>query len=710
VLTKLFLAISVLVFVLLPALAAADPEEDGLEDELEELEEDDFPDLVEKDEKSELMDEFALLEEEDIVYSAAKHEQNIAESPSAITVITRDQIENTHCTEIICLLRQVPEVEVRDITPFYPAVGTRALSGEQGDNLLLVLDGRAVNTEVFGMPWWQNLPVTLDDIERIEVIRGPGSALYGANAFTGVVSITSREPGDDLVTVFLGAGEHDRTNLHLRIGRRLGNWSLGVSGGYDTAGNWQLQDKREREVARIRLELRHTTEESTSILWASANFAKGDLYTNLSTMPVKRTLNSHLVLSHSREIIQGQLSLVIMDGDAYLDVPLFYMGMKLGDLPEFMHIFTSDLHGEVQLTWSPFDGNLLVSGISGQFIASVMDKNREEKIFQYRAGAFIQDEQRIGSDLLLTAGARFDYNSLTPSSFSPRLACVWQFADRQHLRAAAGLAFHKPPFLATSLHIIDVRAEPGFEGLAEFFERSIGNEKLENEKLTAFEVGYLGHFLDRRLTVEADLFLYLYRNTINFYTNIATNELGLPSLAASEMYYRNKGRDVNSPGGSLSVIYRPFPDWRLSANYTYRHSYYIAATDEPDIAWTGGKGSRVPWEPAHLFHLSISRTPQNGLRLGASLSGASDMQDTRPAEGSFFNENIVLSIPTRVYANGFAAWRLPMEPGWLELGVRAFNCFNAPFHDSTAVTRTDGILVGGQLISREIFFFLRGSV
>jgi outer membrane cobalamin receptor len=683
---------------------------DVLEEELEEPGEDDFPDLVEKDDESELMDEFALLQEEDIVFSAAKHQQYIADSPSAVTVITREQIENTHCTEIICLLRQVPEVEVRDVVPFYTAVGTRALSGELGDKMLLVLDGRAINTEVFGMPWWQNLPVTLEDIERIEVIRGPGSALYGANAYTGVVSITSREPGDDLATLVLGAGEHDRASLHLRIGQRLGNWSLGVSGGYDTAGNWQVQGLREREVGRVRLELSRVTQESSSRLWAALNFSQGPIYTTLGAMPVKDTTLGHLMLSHHRDLVGAQLSVVIMDGDAFTQVPLVYRGIKLGELPKSLHIFSSDLYGEVQFNWSPFEGNLLVSGASGQWMAFLIEKNLEEQVFQYRAGVFVQDEQRIGTGLLLTAGLRFDYNSLTPSSFSPRLACVWQFASQQYLRAASGMAFRKPAFMHTSLHITGVRAQPGFEGLDDFFARSIGNDDLGNENLTAFEIGYRGRFLERRLTVEADVFLNLYRDTINFHVLIATNEMGLPSLADSEMFYRNTGREVNSLGGSLSVTYQPSDEWRLSANYTYRHSWYIADTDEPEVAGEGGKGTRVPWEPAQLFHLSLHRLFQNGLRLGVALSGATSFQDVRPREGGFFNENVVLRIPTHASISGFAAWRVAMEPGWLEVGVRAFNAFNAPFRDSTAVSRPDGTEVGGELIGREIFLFLRGNV
>jgi outer membrane receptor for Fe3+-dicitrate len=83
-----------------------------------------------EEDEDELMDEFALLQEEEIIYTAAKHEQAITESPSAVTVITREQIENTHCTDVVCLLRQVPEVHARRILPMFATVGARAISGE----------------------------------------------------------------------------------------------------------------------------------------------------------------------------------------------------------------------------------------------------------------------------------------------------------------------------------------------------------------------------------------------------------------------------------------------------------------------------------------------------------------------------------------------------------------------------------------------------
>jgi iron complex outermembrane receptor protein len=144
---------------------------------------------------AEEIEDFAELDLEELlevnVHSAAKHEQDIGESPSAISVISREQIENTACTDVFCLLRQVPEVDVEWLRMMYISIGARALTDALCDKGLVLVDGREINDEIFGVVYWMALPVHLDEIERIEVIRGPGSALYGANAHSLVVSASS---------------------------------------------------------------------------------------------------------------------------------------------------------------------------------------------------------------------------------------------------------------------------------------------------------------------------------------------------------------------------------------------------------------------------------------------------------------------------------------------------------------------------------------
>ena len=434
------------------------------------------------------IDDFAELDLEELldinVYAAAKHEQDIAESPSAISVITREEIENTACTDVSCLLRRLPEVDVQWIAPMSVAVGARALTDAMGDKVLVMIDGREINDEVVGMVYWENMTVHMEEIERIEVIRGPGSALYGANAHSLVVSIITRKTTGNAAEVFLGSGERDRSSLHARLDRKFGPFHLTLSGGVDTGGNWRIRGAREREVGRVRLRLDYETEDSSSTLEAGLSLSEGRMYTSLAPSWVDNGVLAYLLLGHRREAVKAQLSLNILNADNSWDLPLYFGDIKLGEPPEIIEAFSTSLDGEVQATWSPFEGSLWITGCNYRWITFVSGTNDPGLIHQHRVGLFLHNEQRLLKDLVLTLGVRFDYNNITPFTISPRLAGVWKFAEEQYLRLAVGQAFRKPSFFNTSIHIKGFKADPGFEGMRDFYRENIGNDQLSNESIT----------------------------------------------------------------------------------------------------------------------------------------------------------------------------------------------------------------------------------
>jgi iron complex outermembrane receptor protein len=664
---------------------------------------------------AEEIDDFAELDLEELldinVYAAAKHEQDIAESPSAISVITREQIENTHCTDVTCLLRQLPEVDVQWILPMSASVGARALTDAAGDKALVMINGREINDEVIGAVYWGNLTVHMEEIERIEVIRGPGSALYGANAHSLVVSIITRKTTGNAAEVFLGSGERDRSSLHMRLDRKFGNFHLTLSGGVDTSGNWRIQDLRDRQLGRARLQLDYETEASTSTLEAGFSLGDGKMYTALAPTWVENALIGYVLLSHRRDTLRAQLSLNMINADNYWDLPLYIGDIKLGEPPEVIDAFSTSLDGEVQANWSPFEGNLWITGCNYRWITMISDANDPGLIHQHRLGLFLHNEQRLLEDLVLTLGVRFDYNNITPFTISPRLAGVWKFAEDQYLRVAVGQAFRKPSFFNTSIHIRGFKVEPGFEGMREFFRQNIGNDDLDNESITTAEAGYRGRFLHKRLFTEAVIFYNRYRDSIAMQNNMIMDELGVPDLANSEMFFDNAGREVDSLGGSVSATWQITRALRVHVNYTYRYSWYVSdpgmAAAEPDEI---GKGDRVPWEPAHLVNLWFHYLAEGGLRFGAALHGRSSSTTTRLAHGGLFDDYVNIDNPARLFPSAFVSWRARINTGWVELGVRAYNFFHVGFRDNMAVTRRDGSELGGQLIGRRIFVFLRGAI
>jgi hypothetical protein len=251
-----------------------------------------------------------------------------------------------------------------------------------------------------------------------------------------------------------------------------------------------------------------------------------------------------------------------------------------------------------------------------------------------------------------------------------------------------------------------VAAESGFEGLPDFVSRSFGNEKLENESITALEAGYRGHFFDNSFVVEGDVFYQRYRDTINFYFEMNVDQFGVPDFDTSVMEFRNEGREVDSLGGSISLIYRLKKQLRVSLNYTLRYSWYIA--DDPTTL--SKQGDRVAWEPMHFANLAVHYLQEQGLRAGLALHVASESDLAMPEHGGLFDEVVTVHNPAKSFMSAHLAWRANLEPFWLEAGVRAFNVLEMPFQDTQSVARPDGVMLGGRLIGRRIMVFLRGSI
>jgi iron complex outermembrane receptor protein len=660
--------------------------------------------------RAEEIDDFEELDLEellDVVYTAARHKQDIAESPSAITVIDREMIENTHCTDVVCLLRQVPEVDVMRITPLWTSVGARAATHEFGDKVLVLIDGRENNIEAFGISMWQALPVHMEDIERIEVIRGPGSALYGANAHSAGVNIATRKTTQDGVAAFVGAGEHNRVSLHARADKVLGEWRLQLAGGGDLADNWQQPGENERQISRIRLRIEREVGDTVSTAQAYLETVDGLAFIVLIPAWLRNGLLGDIALQHQTEWLRGQLTFRIVDADIHVDLPLYYQDTKLGEVVGALELFNTNLDAELEANYSPFEGNLLIGGATYRWVTFNSDQVVPRSTNLHRVGAFLQDEQRLFDSLVLTAGVRLDINNISPLGVSPRVAAVWKMVPDHVLRAAFGTAFRRPSFMNTSLHLANVEDAPGMSGISDFVRRSLGNKDLANESITVFELGYHGRFLDDSLVAVADVFYNRYRDTIMLTADIVSGGMGMPDLDNSVMRYENAGLEADSVGGSLALTYRVKERLYLSANYTFRHTWYTGVTAYPEV---GGVGDRFASEPAHLLNLSFHYLTRRGLRLGAAVHGSSERTFHILYGSDLFSGLSAVDVSARAYFSGFLAYRSDLSTGWVEFGLRAFNVLNNPFWDRPTISGRRGEEQGGELISRRLFFYVRGAL
>jgi len=553
---------------------------------------------------------------------ASRHAQLLSESPSAVTVISRDDIEASGADNIPNLLRLVPGMEVMIMSGAFQAITSRTYWTYEGNHYLVLIDGREANFDPVGFPVWDLQPVFLDDIERVEVIRGPASALYGANAFTGVVSITTREiPARTSAGILMKAGEVGRTTTRLQAATRVGEWGFLINGGMDFSGDFNDPRQSEKNAWLVRALLERRWSESRRLLVdAAVSHGQGPFPTPMGNVMGRFAPSSVRLAYESREL-RGQLYWEYLNGRMDIDAPIEYAGVRLATfLPA-----PSDCHMvDGQLQWTPprfFEPLLLVVGGGARASYFSSDQTLDAETFsdptspgyhrlglahwEVRGGVFVHAEYALADWITVTGGTRIDYNTQTDWFVSPRLAAVAQMTPDHYLRLGVARSFRKPNFIETVGHLaVDFPEDSPIQASSqnkflEFMTRVGAYSGLEDEEMLAFEIGYQGRFLDGRLSVGLDLYYNQLRNLIMMVPDIIEDEQGLPDLARSSYTHRNQGPDQDIIGSELSIRYSPSGSLSFLATWTHRQVYDYSfggySNNSPKNLITLGGRFRTNW-------------------------------------------------------------------------------------------------------------------
>jgi iron complex outermembrane receptor protein len=165
------------------------------------------------------------------VTSASRKSERLHDVAAAVFVISRDDIERSGATSIPEALRMAPGVDVARLANNRWAVSIRGFNNRFGNKLLVLMDGRSIYSPIFSGVFWENEDTLLEDIDRIEVIRGPGAAMWGANAVNGVINIITRRPRDTQGNLLVaGAGSEERAFASFRHGGQAGDGHYRVWG------------------------------------------------------------------------------------------------------------------------------------------------------------------------------------------------------------------------------------------------------------------------------------------------------------------------------------------------------------------------------------------------------------------------------------------------------------------------------------------------
>jgi len=247
--------------------------------------------------------EEALYLKEESVSIASRYEQPISQAPSDVYVITDEDIRNSGALDIPTLLRRVPGMEVMQTTAADFNVSVRGNNQLRANKLLVMIDGRSIYIDQSGTVQWKLLPITMVEVKRIEVLKGPASAVYGLNAFDGVVNIITKPPEEMKGTTLQVAGGEVGTLLTTAVhAGTIGNWGYRLSGGHEQAQRWSdrgataLNSQRTGGLAEYRLS-------NNGRIRAEAGVARSNPYNgplNETNTSEPHSSQAHVLLSYEQ--------------------------------------------------------------------------------------------------------------------------------------------------------------------------------------------------------------------------------------------------------------------------------------------------------------------------------------------------------------------------------------------------------------------------
>jgi iron complex outermembrane receptor protein len=576
------------------------------------------------------------------VTSVSKEPVKVTRTPAAIYVITQDDIRRSGVTSIPDALRLAPGVEVVRVDSNKWSVGVRGFASRLSRSVLVLIDGRSVYTPLFAGVYWEVQDTLLADIDRIEVIRGPGGTIWGPNAVNGVINIITKSAKDTHgMLASTGGGNVDQGLAGFRYGGGNGrNLNYRVYGKGFTRGPEFHSDHREFDDWRLGQAGFRTDWDLNS---RDTVTVQGDLYTGLAgestgiatySPPAMTTVMQNGELSGGN--LLGRWRRVMGEGsdvqvEAYYDrtsrrEPSFAEVRSTFDI-DFVHHLT--LPGRQDFGWGL--GVNVSSGDASVVVPTILftPNQRTNQLYS----AFLQDDiPLVRNHLWLTVGSKFLHNDYTGFEIQPAARILWTPSARQTLWAAVTRAVRTPS---------RIEEEDLLTGLLTknppVFLRLIGDGKFISETLLGYEFGY-------RSLVRTNFYLDIagFRNN---YDHLLSIEPGAPFQETSPIpahlvvpfLFRNGVLGYTS-GFEIAPSWKATRRWRLAGSYSYLHMDLKTGPDSLDTSTAKSTAGQSPHHQAVIQsfldlpgHFEFDQTYRYVSDLPAALVGSYGTADVRLA-------------------------------------------------------------------------------
>ena len=438
------------------------------------------------------------------VTSVSKRAQPLSEAAAAVCVITNEDIRRSGATSVAEALRLAPGLHVARIDGSRWAITSRGFNMQFANKLLVLIDGRSVYTHLFSGVYWDVQDLVLEDIDRIEVVRGPGGTLWGANAVNGVINIITKKARDTQGWLASGgAGTLERDFGTLRYGAALGE-NAHVRGYVKYLDHGSL----ETAVGKDPSDARGMTRGGFRMDWdpspSDAFTLQGDFYDGgvgievLTMVPDEEDLGGANVLGRWRHVFSETSDLSIQ---TYYDRTERVSGAILGEDRdtydiELEHRFRfASLHDVI---WGA--GYRLLNDRTRGGIVTFTPWKRTDNLLS----AFVQDQIRLLDDRLqLTVGSKFEHNDYTGLEVQPTARALYKLAPRHSIWTAVSRAVRTPSRTDDDINFFGINVDPPLIYYAE------GHRNFDSEKLLAYEIGYRG-LLSERFSMDLTAYYHDY--------------------------------------------------------------------------------------------------------------------------------------------------------------------------------------------------------
>jgi len=506
------------------------------------------------------------------VTTVSRGPEPIGRVPAAIHVITQDDIRRSGALSIPEALRLAPGMQVARINAGTWSIGMRGFADRLARSMLVLIDGRAVYSPLFAGTYWETQDVLLEDVERIEVIRGPGGTLWGANAVNGIINIITKPAGATQgALASVGGGNQDRGFVGVRYGGSNGEaWNYRVYGkAQDRAAEFH-QDDLDYDGLRM-------AQGGFRADWTPKGgrvvTIQGDVYKGtLGSRPTVTSYEPPYAVAENRDSPLSGANVLTrwsgpISGRGRFQLQAFYARTNRDEVPVSENRDTADV--DFQQTPPALGRHQLVWGLgyrvtSGRITAVAPTEFTPETRTDNLYSGFVQDEvQLLPERLHLTIGAKLEHNNYSGVEFQPGLRLAFRPDPDDTVWAAVTRAVRVPSRVET-----DYTTASLLNPAIPQFVRLQPNPDFVPERLVAYEAGY---------RMRPDSFMFLsFSGFYNNLDNVVSTEILPPFTEPTPDPVRliapvtfGNGLEGDSYGAELSADVRPKPWWRVTGNYSY---------------------------------------------------------------------------------------------------------------------------------------------